>query len=103
MKDIPPPPSLNIIITGSSHMSWTILHLVTSGLRVTDLTEKSWHLNSKTLEKMASRIQSASFDALSVVVLDLFGNTSVRFRQVDDSLTGGKTSRGGGVAPLRGR
>ena len=47
----------------------------------------SWHLNSKTLEKMVSRIQSASFDALSVIVLDLFGNTSVRFRQVDDTLS----------------
>ena len=86
-KDIPPPPSLNVIVTGSSHMSRTIPHLVASGLRVTDLTEKSWHLNSKTLEKMASRIQSAGFDVLSVVVLDLFGNTSVRFRQVDDTLS----------------
>ena len=36
---------------------------------------------------MASRIQSAGFDALSVVVLDLFGNTSVCFRQVDDTLS----------------
>ena len=82
-----PPPSLNIIVTGSSHMSRTIPHLVASGLKVTDLTEKSWHLNSKTLEKLVSRIQSASFDALSVIVLDLFGNTSVRFRQVDDTLS----------------
>ena len=47
----------------------------------------SWHLNSKTLEKMVSRIQSASFDALSVIVLNLFGNTSVPFRQVDDNLS----------------
>ena len=87
VQDITPPPSLNLIVTGSSHMSRTIPHLVASGLRVTDLTEKSWHLNSKTLENVASRIQSAGTDALTVVVLDLFGNTSVRFRQADDTLS----------------
>ena len=73
------------------------------GLNITDLTEKNWHLNTKNLAKLVSRIQESSVDALSVVVLDLFGNTSVRFWQADDTLSlAVKLSVEGGVAALRG-
>ena len=74
-----PPPSVNLIVTGSSHMSQTIPQMRAKGLNITDLTEKNWHLNTKNLAKLVSRIQEFSVDALLVVVLDLFGNTSVHF------------------------
>ena len=84
-------------------MSRTIPHMRAKGLNITDLTEKNWHLNTKNLAKLVSRIQESSVDALSVVVLDLFGNTSVRFWQADDTLSlAVKLSGEGGVAPLRG-
>ena len=57
------------------------------GLNITDLTEKNWHLNTKNLAKLVSRIQEFSVDALLVVVLDLFGNTSVHFWQADNTLS----------------
>ena len=57
------------------------------GLNITDLTEKNWHLNTKNLAQLVSRIQESSADALSVLVLDLFGNTSIRFQQADDTLS----------------
>ena len=98
-----PPHSLNLIVAGSSHMSRTIPHMRAKGLNITDLTEKNWHLNTKNLAKLVSRIQESSVDALSVVVLDLFGNTSVRFWQADDTLSlAVKLSGEGGVAALRG-
>ena len=68
-------------------MSRIIPHMKAKGIVVTNLTEKNWHLNSKSLASLVSKIQSASLSSLSVMVLDLFGNTSVRFRQVDNTLS----------------
>ena len=56
-------------------------------IAVTDLTEKNWHFNSKSLASLVSKIQATSLSALSVLVLDLFGNTSVLFKQADDTLS----------------
>ena len=96
-------PPLNLIVSGSSHMSRIIPHIKAKGIAVTDLTEKNWHLNAKSLASLVSKIQATSLNALSVLVLDLFGNTSVRFKQADDTLSlavkllgeGGVASHGG--------
>ena len=68
-------------------MSQTIPQMRAKGLNITDLTEKNWHLNTKNLAQLVSRIQESSADALSVLVLDLFGNTSVHFWQADNTLS----------------
>ena len=102
-KTLPPPP-LNLIVSGSSHMSRTIPHMKAKGIVVTDLTERNWHLNAKSLASLVSKIQASSLNALSVLVLDLFGNTSVRFKQVDDTLSlAVKLPGEGGVASHGGR
>ena len=68
-------------------MSRTIPHLLAKGTKVVDLTEKSWHRNAKSIAAVVKRIQEANIDALTVLVHDLFGNTSVRFCQADDTLS----------------
>ena len=80
-------PSLNFLVTGSSHMSRVIPHIKAKGFAVSDLTEKSWHLSKNSFEKLTSKLQSAELGPLSVTVHDLFGNTSIRFNQQDDTLS----------------
>ena len=70
-------------------------------IAVTDLTEKNWHFNSKSLASLVSKIQATSLSALSVLVLDLFGNTSVLFKQADDTLSLAVKLPGEGVGILR--
>ena len=82
-----PPPPFKLVVTGSSHMSRTIPHLLAKGIEVVDLTERCWHLNSKSMAAITARIRETDLDSLSVLVHDLFGNTSVRFRQADDTLS----------------
>ena len=79
--------NLNFVVTGSSHMSRVIPHIKAKGFSVLDLTEKSWHLSKNLFEKLTSKLRSAELNPLSVTVHDLFGNTSIRFKQRDDTLS----------------
>ena len=79
--------NLNFVVTGSSHMSRVIPHIKAKGFSVSDLTEKSWHLSKNSLEQLTGKLRSAELNPLLVTVHDLFGNTSIRFRQRDDTLS----------------
>ena len=68
-------------------MSRTIPHLLAKGIRIVDLTERGWHLNANTMAAVITRIRETDLDSLTVLVHDLFGNTSTRFRQADDTLS----------------
>ena len=59
-----PPLTLNLVITGSSHMSLTIPHLLAKGIRVADLTERSWHLNAKSMAAVVTRIRETDLNSL---------------------------------------
>ena len=67
-------------------MKRTTMQLVAKGFRVLDLTQKSWFLNKKSVEALTNTFQAACIPADTFVVLDLFGNTSTKFRQADDTL-----------------
>ena len=81
------PPTLRLVISGSSHMSRTIPHITAKGVEVTDLTERNWHLIAKSASSLVAKIQETESDPLKVFVHDLFGNTSVRFQKADDTLS----------------
>ena len=51
-----------------------------------DLTQKSWFLNKNSVEALTNTLQAACIPVDTFVVLDLFGNTSTKFRQADDTL-----------------
>ena len=68
-------------------MSRVIPHIKAKGFSVLDFTEKSWHLSKNSLEQLTGKLRSAELNPLSVTVHNLFGNTSIRFRQRDDTLS----------------
>ena len=68
------------------------------GIKVADLTERSWHLNANSMATVVSRIRKTNLDSLSILVHDLFGNTSSRFRQADNTLSLAVKLSGEGVA-----
>ena len=67
-------------------MKRTVAQLVAKGYRVMDLTQKSWFLNKKSVEALTNTLQAARITVDTFVVLDLFGNTSTKFRQADNTL-----------------
>ena len=58
-----------------------------------DLMQKSWFLTKKTVEELTNTLQVARIPLGTIVVLDLFGNTSTKYRQAEDTLA--LASRGG--------
>ena len=76
-------------------MKCTLCQLVAKGYRVLDLTQKSWFLNKKTVEELTNTLQVVHIPLGTIVVLDLFGNTSTKYRQADDTLA--LASKAGGA------
>ena len=102
-KDSHPPPTPHYVVFGSSHMKRVIPFLTAKGLTVTDLTQQSWHLNKRNTESLKNMLEGVRMHAGSFLIADLFGNTSVKYRQEDDTLalavkSGGRGGEGGGVA-----
>jgi len=78
------PPTL--IVVGASHMRRTIAHIKTNGGTVVDLTTQGWVLNARNCSELVDKISAVDKSGGVVVVLDLFGNTSYRYKQEDDGL-----------------
>ncbi len=54
-------------------------------MKVTDLTKPGWIANTANAQQVMREIVDPSIPDDSVIVLDVLGNISVRFRQADDS------------------
>ena len=52
-------------------------------------------MNKKTVEELTNTLQVARIPLGTIVVLDLFGNTSTKYRQADDTLA--LASKAGGA------
>ena len=81
-------------------MKRVIPFLVAKGLTVSDLTQQSWHLNKRNTDTLKNMLEGVCMHAGSFLIADLFGNTSVKYRQEDDTLalavkTGGGSEGGG--------
>ena len=77
-------------------MQWTISQLRQTRYRVRDLTQKSWVLGKKSCDALAAAILADCIFTDTTEVLDLFGNTSTKFRQEDDTLALAVKNGGGG-------
>ena len=51
-----------------------------------DLTQQSWHLNKRNTDTLKNMLEGVRMHAGSFLIADLFGNTSVKYRQEDDTL-----------------
>jgi hypothetical protein len=75
-----------LIIAGASNMRRLVPALKLSGYEVTDLTVPSWLATPGNVEMLADRITSLSVDPGTVIVLELFGNSTIRYRQFDGTM-----------------
>jgi hypothetical protein len=75
-----------LIIAGASNMRRLVPALKLSGYEVTDLTVPSWLARPENVEMLADRITSLSVEPGTVIVLELFGNSTVRYRQFDGTM-----------------
>ena len=77
-------------------MKRVIPFLVAKGLSVTDLTQQSWHLNKRNTDNLKHMLEGVRMHAGSFLIADLFGNTSVKYRQ-EETLSHSRLKRAGAV------
>ena len=77
-------------------MQRTIVQLRQTGYRVKDLTQKSWVLGKKSCDALSAALVADRIPMGTTVVLDLFGNTSTKFKQEDNTLALAVIQGGGG-------
>ena len=53
--------------------------LTAKGLTDTDLTQKIWHLNTRNTATLKSTLEGVRMQENSFLIVDLFGNTSVKW------------------------
>ena len=76
---------LHFTLIGGSNLRNTKKHLEALGVKVTDLTKPGWIANTANAQQVMREIVDPSIPEDSIIVLDVLGNISVRFRQADDS------------------
>ena len=86
----------HMVVFGASHMKRTIPFLVSKGLRVTDLTASCWMASAKNNADLVKTLAGVSGTVDTFFVLDLFGNSTTRYRTPDDT-TSPATNMGRGV------
>ena len=96
---------MSFAMIGASHMRRIIPHILAKGFPVVDLTEQGWTLNTKNTQALSHLLPGVVDSPGCVLVMDLFGRTSTRFRQEDDSLSlavkvGGGWHMPGDVMPI---
>jgi hypothetical protein len=75
-----------IVIAGASNMRRLVPALKMAGYEVVDLSQPSWLATAENIELLASRLTSLGLSPDTVVVLELFGNSTFRYRQFDDTM-----------------
>ena len=96
MQDKITDPTPHFAVFGSSHMQQTIVQLRQTRYRVKDLTQKSWVMGKKSCDALGAALLADRIPMGTTVVLDLFGNTSTKFKQEDDTLALAVKHGGGG-------
>jgi hypothetical protein len=76
---------MHFVMIGGSHTKKTAPHLRAMGVKVTDLSIPGWVSNTINGQQLMDRVRSATLPSDAIFVLDLLGNSSVRFRQADET------------------
>jgi len=74
------------IVVGASIMKQTVPFLKDCGLEVTDLSRGGWVASPTSVTEMEAKLGESHADRNTVVILDLFGNSTYRFIQEDGTL-----------------
>ncbi len=76
---------LHFTLIGGSNLKNTKKHLESLGVKVTDLTRPGWIANTANAQMVMREIVDPSIPKDSIIILDVLGNSSVRFSQADES------------------
>ena len=77
-------------------MQQTIVQLRQTRYQVKDLTQKSWVMGKKSCNALGAALLADRIPMGTTLVLDLFRNTSTKFKQEDDTLALAVKHGGGG-------
>jgi hypothetical protein len=77
----------HIVIIGASNMRRLVPVLLASGFTVTDLTKSSWLATEENIASLIASMSSLLLPAKFSVILELFSNSSYRYKQFDGSLS----------------
>ena len=79
------PKGKHLVVVGASNMKRTVPMLAAAGYTVTDLTESGWVASPENISKLISSLSKLTIPSDFIVVFDLLGNASFRFKQFDGS------------------
>jgi hypothetical protein len=84
---VPDPEKPNrVIVAGASNMRRIIPLLRAVGLEVTDLSQSAWLATPENIAILVEKLRLADPDENTTVILELFGNSTYRYRQFDGTM-----------------
>jgi hypothetical protein len=76
----------HIVLLGASNMKKLVPHLILAGYSITDLTVPSWLATPESIDYTISALNSLAIEPGYTVVMELFGNSTYRYRQFDGTM-----------------
>jgi hypothetical protein len=75
-----------VVLIGASNMRCTIPFLKQSGISVTDLTQPSWLATTDNIDHIIASLNTICPGKNTTVILELFANSTFRYRQFDGTM-----------------
>jgi hypothetical protein len=76
----------HVVLIGASNMRRLIPFLKSNGHSVTDLTQSSWLATPDNIDHIIAKLNTISPDSSTTVILELYGNSTYRYRQFDGTM-----------------
>jgi hypothetical protein len=75
-----------LIVAGASNMKRLIPSLKATGSEITNFTQSSWLATPENVDILADKIRKENIGPDTVIILELFGNSTFRYRQFDGTM-----------------
>jgi uncharacterized protein YaaQ len=72
-----------MVLVSASNLGQCANYLTNAGLKVTSLAKRGWFASKDNITAMVLEVRKMTEHGCSAIVLDLYGNSSVRFTQND--------------------
>jgi hypothetical protein len=76
----------HIVLIGASNMKRLVPIFSAAGYHVTDLSRPSWMATAENIEYIAEQLNSLALEPGYIAVMELFGNSTFRYRQFDGTM-----------------
>jgi hypothetical protein len=76
----------HIVLIGSSNIRRLAPFIKSAGFSVTDLSQPSWLATPDNVEFLATKLNTLGLPPDTAIILELFGNSTFRFRQFDGTM-----------------